>query len=880
MRIRRITLRNYRGVDERTVVFEPCGVTIVQGPNEAGKSSLAEAIDLLFDELDSTAKQSVRSIKPVHRDAGSEVEAEIEADPYAFTYSKRFHKNPRTQLQVERPTPESWTGREAHERVRAILGETLDLELWRALRIQQGHGIDQAKLADHASLATALDRAAGGSRVGSEEESLFEAVREVCERYYTGTGKERKDLGDAAAHVDRARTRHAELEARLNALESDIERSARIARERDTASSNLEDLRHHADALDQEQSAVARESARLEQLEVRHEAAVVTYQAAERERQDRESRRRRIATLGEAATAQAQPDPAPKAFERAQQAMTESGEQLAQARRRLAEATATLRVNREDFDFRRDELDLAQLEEREARILEARDQAEAAEVKLLEIRVDEASLTRLEEAHLEAERAEARLESDAPAVRLQAEHALEIRVDGEPVTLEAGQLLELRAAPRLDLELPDSLSLQVRASTRDASLREAQRSAAEHFRSLLEQAAVADLAQARSARERGREAQRIIDARERALRENLRDLSLETFANKLDHLRSRVFGYPDRRQAAFPVAGDFDAARRAAEEAEQSVAHCNEAALRAEARHEENRNLCERAEAASREAEVERRQRAAELARQADELEVLRSRETDSDLDARTQREKAALEALTESLAQARRGLAERDPEAVALRADNAQAALRNVRTELARLNEESIDLRARLAERGEEGLFERVRDAHGELAHAIEDERALLRRARAAKLLYDTLCRARETARRSYAAPLRERIETLGRYVFGPDLQVELDEQLQVASRTLAGRTVAFRDLSAGAREQISLLARLAGALTVSEENGVPLILDDALGHTDPERLAEMGAVLSRAGRQCQIIVLTCVPERYRYVGDAKVIQLDSQLD
>lgn len=35
---------------------------------------------------------------------------------------------------------------------------------------------------------------------------------------------------------------------------------------------------------------------------------------------------------------------------------------------------------------------------------------------------------------------------------------------------------------------------------------------------------------------------------------------------------------------------------------------------------------------------------------------------------------------------------------------------------------------------------------------------------------------------------------------------------------------------------------------------------------------LSNPGAVLARAGRDTQIIALTCMPERYRYVGGATV--------
>ena len=60
-----------------------------------------------------------------------------------------------------------------------------------------------------------------------------------------------------------------------------------------------------------------------------------------------------------------------------------------------------------------------------------------------------------------------------------------------------------------------------------------------------------------------------------------------------------------------------------------------------------------------------------------------------------------------------------------------------------------------------------------------------------------------------------------------------------------------------------------------MAPDGGVPVILDDALGNSDPRRLEAMGAVLAVAGRQSQIIVLTCQPDRYEHVGGAHVVRL-----
>ena len=121
---------------------------------------------------------------------------------------------------------------------------------------------------------------------------------------------------------------------------------------------------------------------------------------------------------------------------------------------------------------------------------------------------------------------------------------------------------------------------------------------------------------------------------------------------------------------------------------------------------------------------------------------------------------------------------------------------------------------------------------------------------------------------RRAYVAPLQEGIERLARHVYGPTFRVDVDERLQVVSRTVDGVTLSTKQLSTGAQEQLGLLARLAAASMVSQEGGVPLVLDDALGSTDEDRLQAMGAVLRVASKDTQTIIITCAPERYVHVG------------
>jgi len=123
--------------------------------------------------------------------------------------------------------------------------------------------------------------------------------------------------------------------------------------------------------------------------------------------------------------------------------------------------------------------------------------------------------------------------------------------------------------------------------------------------------------------------------------------------------------------------------------------------------------------------------------------------------------------------------------------------------------------------------------------------------------------------------APLKDKIEQLGSLVFDGSFQVDVNDELQIVRCTRDGITLPFDSLSGGTREQLSLIFRSACSMIVARDGGTPLILDDALGYTDPERLRLMGAVLAKAARECQIVIFTCVPDRYVNVGEATVVAI-----
>ena len=61
MKLHRLVLKNYRGIDHREIDFPDHGVVVVSGANEIGKSSMIEALDLLLESKDRSTKKEVKA---------------------------------------------------------------------------------------------------------------------------------------------------------------------------------------------------------------------------------------------------------------------------------------------------------------------------------------------------------------------------------------------------------------------------------------------------------------------------------------------------------------------------------------------------------------------------------------------------------------------------------------------------------------------------------------------------------------------------------------------------------------------------------------------------------------------------------------------------
>ena len=874
MRLHRIRLQNYRGVTDCTVDFAADGVTIVEGDNEVGKTCIPESLDLILKAPDSSRAKQVLDVRPVHRDAGPEVEIDLTSRDYRFVYSKRWHRLPQTRLDIVEPRREQLTGREAHDRVGEILDETLDRDLWEALCIAQGTEVT-LPLFDVPSLGRALDAAAGGDSTAGGEDDLWDRICSERERYWTPTGQPKADRKSVERDLCDTQQTVAELAARLEEIARDVAEvdrrradEERLADARDRSRQEQRDLQERWDLLEQRRRDV-------ESLAATHAAAV-----ERRDRIDVETQRRaeRIQALedraGELSALESDAADAAPALAAIVAHSTTADTELAEALAAFRAAEAEQRRAGDDRDYHRRRIDVEQLAERHERVVVAQATLATAEAHLDSARVDDDLVAHIEQAHLDVVRAEAAATSAAASLSVTALSPVAMTIGGDEVELATGADHLAPVTDEVEVVVPDVVRMRVRAGSGSVDRSAELDAAREEFARLCAQGDVADLAEARQAAEALRDAERSRAEAIKVMKQDLRDLTLDVLRSKIEGLSRRIESYAADRPAEPPLPDDFEEAKRIASERDRVAADLE--------------GVCDRARAVATDAAAKRRDAEldeAELVGRIGNARAARDQAEGLLARARTERPDSALRGALAAaqqeaeeahalLQQAEAALRAADPESLELLLRNTADAVRRAAGEFDSNSERLRDLRISLQLRGEEGLHARHNDALSRCRHIEAIRERTESRAQATQLLHDVFAERRQAARRRYAAPFTERIERLGRIVFGPTFEVELDDDLGVVRRTLDGITLEVDQLSVGAREQVGVLSRLACAAIVSPGGGgAPVVLDDALGWSDPSRLARMGAAIATAGRDCQVIVLTCTPGRYSHVGNAKVV-------
>lgn len=869
MRIERLrveSLRQFRAPYE-LAGLQP-GLNLFSGPNEAGKSTLVRAIRAAFFERHRST--SVDDLRPWD-EAGAAPRIELDFDhagtPYRLT--KSFLHRKRCELAIG---PRRLEGVEAEDALAKLLGFEYAAKgasreaLWGIpglLWIEQGAGHQLQEAVGHAAphLRRALDASLGEVAASAGDEVVAQVRQWRDELLTRETGRPRGALLKAAEDAAALAERRAALEREVADYREQVDR-LRALREAHAADTRDEPWRALRAALAQARQALQAAQALAGEHERAHEQlrqatglrTLLAQRLAADERQAEALAARAAALAG--AGAQHEQAVAAEALALQQQVAAAAAAEAARgalATARLAHQRAQLQ--REAAGAGARAADLAALQQRAAAEAE-RAAALQREAARLQIAAADLKALRSRQAQLD----EGRIRQAAVATRLQFDlvPGATLRLGDETLHGSAERLL---LSP-VTIELPGLGRLQVSPGGSDlGELVARQALLQDEQRALLQRLGLTDLAAAEARAQAHARHAADAEAAAQAAR-LLAPQGVDALAAERDAARARQLEADAALARLGPaVPADVlplddaerrhDAARAAAEDAGRALQRTREARAAAASRLEAAQR-----EHAALQAALDDPERQAELAARRLQLAEAGAREAAAE---------AALQAITARIAAARPDILQQDVARLERSADEAE------RAHQAR-DRQIVQLESTLAAAGAAGLEDELARLVAEHAQATRRADELQRRADALQFLLERLQARRHALTQRLQAPLQRRLAHYLTLLF-PEAALQVDDRLVPAALVRPGvrgaEAAPLEDLSFGAREQMGLLARLAYA-DLLREAGRPtlLILDDALVHSDEQRLAQMKRVLFDAGQRHQVLLFTCHPARWRDLG------------
>ena len=196
------------------------------------------------------------------------------------------------------------------------------------------------------------------------------------------------------------------------------------------------------------------------------------------------------------------------------------------------------------------------------------------------------------------------------------------------------------------------------------------------------------------------------------------------------------------------------------------------------------------------------------------------------------------------------------------------EEAKQNRETRIANLRKDIAVLDERLSSAANDGLAEKCSEVEGHLETARQRKQRYEAEVAALRRLQEALEAANAGVRERYLEPVNKELKPLLGLLYG-GAQIEFNDDLAPERLTRNGVAENMEALSGGTREQIAILTRLAFAKLLAKSGPAPpIILDDALIFSDDDRIEKMFTALHAQTRDLQMLAFSCRQRAFETLG------------
>lgn len=900
-----LSIRNWRNIGELDLQGLDHPIVVLYGPNRTGKSSLVAALrSCLLDYDHDSTRPAVRDSIPWQSKLTPEVTVEFQLAGGRYRLMKRFSNRKDGGAILERQSGSSWQvlerDKEAGREARKLLeSENSKDGLNQLLWLGQGETVLPLEDKLNLSLRKRFEEVLGSLLTGRDWD-FYSALTRECGVFFTEkmAVKKSSPVGEAAERLSRAQGHCDELRRRFQQSERQRDDFDQATRDIKDADEQVAESREEVTRLETAQAA-SRERRRA------HEQALAALTARKKEAADAAIR------LNDFRQAQQRLDEYQIGLAKARSNLEEIEAHYQATATRAAEARDAARRARDDLDAHealRSELDdrrrlvdfarnISEYEQTLARTVELQRRRGEIDRELSQLAApDQKELEQLRKKRERALQHRATLDAGLLKVTIRplSPFTLGAEVDeamGDKLSLEAGETREISVRQQAKLSIDNFGTIEIKRGREDRSLDEVQRELDGLLRAIRDSVAaygldaqhadvLATLEQRRLRREELlKDARKLQDEIKLTIPDGTG--SIEAFLSKCTAGRQAILDRQPSLRDWEPDLSDYEERHRTFERkwhdcksrfalAEEQQRNADEAFATLE-----EKRQCVRVVQGQLQAKVE--SAAAELQRLGDEQAL-------------EEMSRVAHQAVATAEQSVHETQLTRAEAAIDLDLEAARGAF-EVREERQRAAVSRRDqLRGEL--RSLQGLHEELAAAETDLALAQRDHDELRLTADSHRLL-------RELFEKNRDAQVQHTTGAIGGRVFAwaRQLGIEDYDQLDFATgylptglrRTGSDDPIALETESFGTTEQLSLLVRLAAGGLLSRGERQLAIFDDPLTHSDRNKHRRLIEILQSAATgqvpavegapaagPLQILILTCHPERFDHLRDAKQINLE----